>query len=163
MVADKLNQIKDTPMVDIITPIFMCVVMPVAIVWLVMRTKQNETNKMAEIMLKAIEAGTPIDPDYFRTQPLRKSIKERLLGLLTASCLLTALGVCSIRVGIIFFLIDGSDYQHAPTVYTILLPLAGSALLTVGLSLLLVYFIKKKHLAKEIEAEEKALEAPKEK
>ena len=44
-------------MEDIILPIFMCVVMPVAIVWLVMRAKQNETNKMAEIMLKAIEAG----------------------------------------------------------------------------------------------------------
>ena len=50
-------------MEDIILPLFMCVVMPVTIVWLVMRTKQNETNKMAEIMLKAIETGTPVDPN----------------------------------------------------------------------------------------------------
>ncbi len=37
---------------DILTPIFICVVMPVAIVWLVMRTKQNETNKTAERRIK---------------------------------------------------------------------------------------------------------------
>ncbi len=48
---------------DILTPIFICVVMPVAIVWLVMRTKQNETNKTAEIIIKAIESGNPIDQD----------------------------------------------------------------------------------------------------
>ena len=64
-------------MEDIILPIFICVVMPVAIVWLVMRAKQNETNKMAEIMLKAIEAGIPLDPDFFKTQTrtLQKSLK----------------------------------------------------------------------------------------
>lgn len=72
-------------MEDIILPIFMCVVMPVAIVWLVMRAKQNETNKMAEIMLKAIEAGIPLDPDFFKTQTwtLQKSLKETasILGI----------------------------------------------------------------------------------
>lgn len=46
-------------MVDIFTPIFICAVMPVMIVWLVMRTKQKQTDKMAEIILKAIESGTP--------------------------------------------------------------------------------------------------------
>ena len=56
---------------DILTPIFICVVLPVAIVWLVMRTKQNETNKTAEIIIKAIESGNPIDQDFFKTQPLR--------------------------------------------------------------------------------------------
>ena len=55
-------------MEDIILPLFMCVVMPVTIVWLVMRTKQNETNKMAEIMLKAIETGTPEDPNLLKTE-----------------------------------------------------------------------------------------------
>ena len=42
------------------------VVMPVMIVWLVSRTRQNETNKKTEIMLKAIESGATIDADFFK-------------------------------------------------------------------------------------------------
>ena len=41
---------------DIFLPLGVCVVLPVMIVWLVTRARQNETNKKTEIMLKAIEA-----------------------------------------------------------------------------------------------------------
>ena len=147
-------------MEDILLPIFMCVVMPVAIVWLVMRTKLNETNKMAEIMLKAIEAGTPIDPDFFKTQTqtLRKSLKERQLGWLTAACILIALGFGSILVGGIIILVNNWSYETAPSAYS-LITFAGGLVLVIGLALLVVYFIRKRILAKELEAEEKALEA----
>ena len=147
-------------MEDILLPIFMCVVMPVAVVWLVMRTKLNETNKMAEIMLKSIEAGTPIDPDYFKTQTqaLRKSLKERQLGWLTAACILIALGFGSILVGGIIILVNNWSYETAPSAYS-LITFAGGLVLVIGLALLVVYFIRKRILAKELEAEEKALEA----
>lgn len=150
-------------MEDIILPIFMCVVMPVAIVWLVMRAKQNETNKMAEIMLKAIEAGIPLDPDFFKTQTrtLQKSLKERQLGWLTAACILIALGLGSILVGGIIILINNWTYETAPSAYS-LLTFAGGILLVIGIALLVVYFIRKRILAKELEAEEKAREASKE-
>jgi hypothetical protein len=151
-------------MEDIILPIFMCVVMPVAIVWLVMRAKQNETNKMAEIMLKAIEAGIPLDPDFFKTQTrtLQKSLKERQLGWLTAACILIALGLGSILVGVIIILINNWTYVTAPSVYQ-LLTFAGGILLVIGIALLVVYFIRKRILAKELEAERQALEASVEK
>ena len=151
-------------MEDIILPIFMCVVMPVAIVWLVMRAKQNETNKMAEIMLKAIEAGIPLDPDFFKTQTrtLQKSLKERQLGWLTAACILIALGVGSILVGAIIILINNWTYDTAPTAYS-LLTFAGGIVLVIGIALLVVYFIRKRILAKELEAERQALEASMEK
>ena len=147
-------------MEDILLPIFMCVVMPVAIVWLVMRTKLNETNKMAEIMLKAIESGTPIDPDFFKTQTqtLRKSLKERQLGWLTAACILIALGLGSILVGGIFILVNNWSYDTAPSAYS-LITFAGGLVSVIGIALLVVYFIRKRILAKELEAEEKALEA----
>lgn len=147
-------------MEDILLPIFMCVVMPVTIVWLVMRTRQNETNKMAEIMLKAIEAGTPIDPDFFKaqSQTLRKSLKERQLGWLTAACILIALGLGSILIGAIFILMNNWTYNTAPSVFT-LLTIAGGIVLVIGIALLVVYFIRKRILAKDLEAEEKALEA----
>ena len=35
-------------------PIGLCMVLPVMIVWLVNRTRQNETNRRTGIMLKAI-------------------------------------------------------------------------------------------------------------
>ena len=151
-------------MEDIILPIFMCVVMPVAIVWLVMRAKQNETNIMAEIMLKAIEAGIPLDPDFFKTQTrtLQKSLKERQLGWLTAACILIALGLGSILVGAIIILINNWTYDTAPTAYS-LLTFAGGLVLVIGIALLVVYFIRKRILAKELEAERQALEASVEK
>ena len=151
-------------MEDIILPIFMCVVMPVAIVWLVMRAKQNETNKMAEIMLKAIEAGIPLDPDFFKTQTrtLQKSLKERQLGWLTAACILIALGLGSILVGTIIILINNWTYDTAPTAYS-LLTFAGGLVLVIGIALLVVYFIRKRILAKELEAEREAMEASMEK
>ena len=150
-------------MEDIILPILMCVVMPVTIVWLVMRTRQNETNKMAEIMLKAIEAGTPVNLDFFKTQTqtFRKSLKERQLGWLTAACILIALGLGSILVGAIIILINNWTYDTAPTAYS-LLTFAGGLVLVIGIALLGVYFIRRRILAKELEAEEKALEASKE-
>ena len=151
-------------MEDIILPIFMCVVMPVAIVWLVMRAKQNETNKMAEIMLKAIEAGIPLDPDFFKThtRTLQKSLKERQLGWLTAACILIALGLGSILVGAIIILINNWTYDTAPTAYS-LLTFAGGLVLVIGIALLVVYFIRKRILAKELEAEREAMEASMEK
>ena len=151
-------------MEDILLPIFMCVVMPVAIVWLVMRTKLNETNKMAEIMLKAIETGAPIDPDFFKTQTstLRKSLKERQLGWLTAACILIAFGLGSILVGSIIILVNNWSYDTAPSAYS-LITFAGGLVLVIGIALLAVYFIRKRILAKELEAEEKALETSREK
>ncbi|MBR7005203.1 MAG: hypothetical protein IKI00_09600 [Bacteroidales bacterium] len=147
-------------MEDIILPLFMCVVMPIAIVWLVMRTKLNETNKMAEIMLKAIEAGIPVDADFFKTQTqtFRKSLKERLLGWLTAACILIALGAGCILVGAIIILINDWTYDTAPTAYS-LLTFAGGLVFVIGIALLIVYFIRKRILAKELEAEDKALRA----
>ena len=141
-------------MEDILLPIFMCVVMPVAIVWLVMRAKQNETNKMAEIMLKAIEAGIPLDPDFFKTQTrtLQKSLKERQLGWLTAACILIALGLGSILVGAIIILINNWTYDTAPTAYS-LLTFAGGLVLVIGIALLVVYFIRKRILAMEASME----------
>jgi len=141
-------------MVDIFTPIFICVVMPVMIVWLVMRAKQKQTDKMA---LKAIESGTPINPDFLINHPLRKSIKERLLGLLTASVILMALGLGFVLIGIIIIIACHWNLRTAPSGFTLLL-FGGGILLVVGFSLLVVYLIRKRVLSKEIENEEKALD-----
>ena len=144
---------------EIIVTIFMCVIMPIAIVWLVMRTKLNETNKMAEIMIKAIEAGTPIDPSFFKEQSLRKSIKQKQAGLLTGACILAILGLGLVIIGVICYLVNGWTYLTAPSAITYS-ALAGGVLAALGLALYLAYLVRKRLLAEEIKAEEKGVESP---
>ena len=143
-------------MEDIIIPIFICVVLPVAIVWLVARTKQNETNRKAEIMLKAIESGASIDMEQFNTgKKSPRTIKQDLLEKLNGACITTFMGVAFLAWGVVGYFhpeyTDGRFFNH-------LSPVAGGVLLAVGIGLFISYFAGKKLLAKEIEAEEKHLE-----
>lgn len=138
----------DTIMEDILVPIFVCVVLPVTIVWIVSHTKQQETNKKAEIMLKAIEAGVPVDLGQLQTQKQRKSIKQELLDKLSGACITSFMGTGFLVYGLIG---EGEDFGSLATV-------AGAVLLAVGIALFVSFFVGKKMLAKEIEAEEKALE-----
>lgn len=149
-------------MEDILTnfglPVFICVVLPITIVWLVARTRQRETDRKAEIMLKAIEAGVPVDMTQF--EPAKKpkgprSIKQDLLEKLNGACITTFMGVAFLAWAVVGYFhpeyTDGRFFNH-------LAPVAGGVLLAVGIGLFISYFAGKKLLAKEIEAEEKNLE-----
>ena len=91
----KFNTINFKVMdLDILMPLGICVVLPVMIVWLVMRTRQNETNKKTEVMLKAIESGATVDTEFFKSQQReQKTIKERLLSRLTWGSMFSLIGV----------------------------------------------------------------------
>ena len=134
-------------MEDILIPISICVVLPVMIVWLVSRRRQNETNRKTEIMLKIIESGASIDTNLFMEQQKNKTIKERLLKPLAGGCifLLTGIAVLLVNIG------NSTDCGR-----NLVLPGAISA--AIGLALLIVFFIGHKMLTKEMEAERKALE-----
>ena len=146
-------------MEEILVPLGICLVLPVMIVWLVMRNRQNETNRKTEIMLKAIEAGATIDVEFFKShQKGQKTIKERLLGRLTGASIMTMLGVALLAVAIVFgnsYAPDGWNFNTSPApVFAVI----GGILLAIGLALFAVFFAGKKMLAKEMEAEAKALE-----
>ena len=137
---------------DALIPICICVVLPVLIVWLIGKVKQNETNRKAEIMLKALDNGAKIDTDFFRSQSSSTTIKERLLGRLTGAVVTGLIGLAFIAVGIFL--------QHLPDYYNnievvVITYLLGGILIAVGISLLIVFFSGKKMLSKEMEAEEK--------
>ena len=151
---------------DILTnfgvPVFVCVVLPIVIVWLVARTRQNEANRKAEIMLKAIEAGVPVDMSQF--EPAKKpkgprSIKQDLLEKLNGACITGLMGIGFLTLGILRVVI--TDFGRNMFINKFWLP-AGAVLLAVGIGLFISYFAGKKMLAKEIEAEENALNQPKE-
>jgi cytochrome c biogenesis protein CcdA len=134
----------------IFVPIGICVVLPIVIVWLVLRARKNETDRKAEIMLKALEAGVPIDPNLLSTQPKKKArtIKQDLLERLTGASVTSALGVAMIII---------STFTNYERMYDIPLYFAGGILIAIGIALFIAYFVGKKLLAKEIEAEERAL------
>ena len=132
------------------------VVMPVMIVWLVSRTRQNETNKKTEIMLKAIESGATIDADFFKdTQKKQRSTKERLLNRLIWGCATSILGVGLAVLGIVQWV----NWNVTLSNESFVVPLVFAGIsLAIGIALFIGFFVGRKMLAKEIEAEEKALD-----
>ena len=147
---------------DILTnfglPVFVCVVLPITIVWLVARTRQQETNRKAEIMLKAIEAGVPVDMTQFESAKKPKkptSIKQDLLEKLNGACITGLMGIAFLTLGILKTL--NWEFGRNMFLNKFWLP-AGGVLLAVGIGLFVSYFACNKMLAKEIEAEEKNLE-----
>ena len=132
------------------------VVMPVMIVWLVNRTRQNETNRRTEIMLKAIEAGTPVNLDLFEPQKKQKSpktIKERLLVYLLGGCMTVLLGVVAL---VVCYIIVMEEHGFGPE--SLMALIASGVFFSIGISLVIAYAVGMKTLSKEIEAETKSLE-----
>ena len=142
-------------MEDILIPISVCVVLPVMVVWLVNRTRQNEINRKADIMLKAIESGATIDANFFKAQQENKSIKERLLKRLTGACIFTLTGLVFAVIGLFNWTNLTENISNDSAVIPMIF---GGLFLAIGISLFVVFFVGRKMLAKEIEAEEKALE-----
>jgi hypothetical protein len=137
-------------LMETFVPIFICVVLPVAIVWIVSHYRRLATERKAEVMLKAIESGTPVDPEFFKPVKKAQSIKEKLLERLNGACITGLMGAAFLIISWVF---PGANFVVPAT----LLPVAGAVMLAIGIGLLIVYFVGKKMLAKEIEAEEKKL------
>ena len=142
-------------MEEILIPISVCVVLPVMVVWLVNRTRQNEINRKADIMLKAIESGATIDANFFKAQQENKSIKERLLKRLTGACIFTLTGLVFAVIGLFNWTNLTENMSNDSAVIPMIF---GGLFFAIGISLFVVFFVGRKMLAKEIEAEEKALE-----
>lgn len=134
-------------LMNILIPLGVCVVLPVLIVWLVTRVRNNETDRKAEIMLKAIEAGTPVDPTIFNDNK-KKSVKKDLLEKLNGACITSLMGL-----GFLILKLTGIKIGF-PGDFLIL---GAVVLIAVGIGLFASYFVGKKMLAKEIEAEGKTV------
>lgn len=129
------------------------VVLPIIIVALVTRAKTNTTNKRAEIALAAIDKNTDLDLGEFfnKMNPPRRSIKERLLDRLLWGCIFTLFGVCIyIAVAVYNIIIGGFDNNMF-----IGLSFAAVPSLGVGLAFLINYYVGRRVLKQEMEAEAK--------
>ncbi|MBO7563215.1 MAG: hypothetical protein J6T04_10085 [Bacteroidales bacterium] len=130
------------------------VILPVLIVWLVMRAKQNVTAKKAEIIHQAIEAGIPVDVDKFiapKNKPdsqSKLSLKQDLLGKLSGAGIFFFMGLSFL----ILYFVD----QFGPGIPNGLwflngLAMAGGVMMAIGISLFITYFAGRKLLKKEME------------
>lgn len=131
-------------MESILVPIFICVVLPVAIVLIVYLASMNSDNKRATILIKAIESGNGIDADKLAEalRKPRKSAREVLNLRLLRGCICTFLGLCLVIVAIVN-MCGGGDFSSDP----VTVPLVFSTIpLAIGLGYLVVYFVTRKQV-----------------
>lgn len=141
---------------DILIPLGVCVVLPVLVVWLVMRKKTNDTNRRTEVMLAAIEKGSDVNAekllDLFdktgkptKTKTTRTALKERLMGKLLASFILMGIGI-AFGIYALLMSIQGGSNTNDLAAYSFV----SAVLLLVGAAFLISYFISRRFLAEEL-------------
>ena len=133
-------------MEDILVPLGICAVMPVLIVWLVMRSYTRREENQKEIITAALEKNPNIDIEQIvkSFQPKEKLIKEKLLTRLLWGCICTFCGL----LGIVFKLIGGESLLSDILLIFVVI-------FAVGVAFLINYFLGKKMLTREIDAEER--------
>jgi hypothetical protein len=136
---------------DILVPIAVACVMPIMIVWFIIRKKMNETNSHTQIVMAAIEKNPDIDLEELleKISPKKQLLKEKLLSKLLWGSIITFLGV-----GLTGFCIVQGYIGGMPTAALQQFSLFGAVLLGIGIAFLVNYHVGRKMLAKEMEAEQ---------
>lgn len=124
-----------------------CVGLPLACVCLFVYMKNHETNKRSEILLAAIEKNVDINADVFfrKLSDSQQSLKERILKKLTYGLLFSAVGLGCLCIAIWMSINGYEPKQIYGKLFIANIPLF------VGISYIIMYFISKKELAKELE------------
>ena len=134
-------------------------ILPIVMIWLKTRQKMNETDTRRQIVLAAIEKNKETDvEDLLRKMaPKRKLLKEKLLTKLLLGWVIALVGLGLIGFRVWYSYTDDPNCGFLE--FLSFLALIGSVLLAIGLAFVIYYFVGKRLLAKEIEAEEKKLTA----
>ena len=131
-------------------------ILPIIMGWMGTRRKMNETETRKQIILAAIEKNKETDVEELlkKMAPKQKLLKEKLLSKLLWGCVISLLGFSIFCCGLWVDIVGGSSPDTIHFLYFL-----GFALFGIGLALVIYYFVGKRMLAKEIEAEEKKLTA----
>ena len=139
------------PIAEILVPLACGCVLPITVVWMIVRHRMNETNQRTQIILAAIEKNPELDlEELMKKITPKKLLKEKLLAKLLRGCLSTLLGLGLIGYGI-FLNVSNLGGKDDPMASICI----GLILLAIGIAFIVNYTLGKKMLAKEIEAEEK--------
>ena len=140
--------------IALLIPIACGCILPIFAIWMGVRKEMNETNTRTQIALAAIEKNPDVDLEELMTKisHKKKLLKEKLLSKLLAGSITSFLGLGFLGYYAHLCYVGGNSI-----VDNNMLCFAGIVLLGVGIALLVNYFVGKKMLAKEIEAEQAKL------
>lgn len=138
-------------LVQILVPIACGCILPIVGIVMGVRQKMNETNKQTQIVLAAIEKNPDMDIEELinKISPKKKLLKEKLLSKLLSACITTFLGIALLVAALLIDYKGGIDIEILQMLY-----IGGGILLAIGIAFLFNYFVGKKMLAKEMEAEQ---------
>ncbi len=131
-------------LVAILVPLGVAVALPVCIVSIIFRSAMAADRNRKEIVLAALEKNPNLNVEDL-LKGMKKSeklIKEKLLARLQRGCLCCLMGVAFVLLS--FFLSVQNEH----------LLIAGAALIPIGIAFLISYFVGRRMLAKEMEAEQ---------
>ena len=141
-------------LVPILVPIACGCILPIFAIWMGIRKEMNETNTRTQIVLAAIEKNPDMDLEELmaKISPKKKLLKEKLLSKLQTGNITALLGIGFMTCAFYADYMGGMSPKDLRILY-----LAGAILLGVGIAFLISYFVGKKMLAKEMEAEQAKL------
>lgn len=120
------------------------VALPVLIMAIIFRSAMAADRNRKEIILAALEKNPNLNVEDLvkRMKKSEKLIKEKLLARLEHGCLCCLMGVAFVLL--YFFLSVQNEF----------LIIAGTALIAIGIAFLVGYFVGRRMLAQEMEAEQ---------
>ena len=136
-------------LVEILVPLGICVVMPCIIVFLVMWARKKENDSKAEVAVKAIENGAGVDANLFTNDKPKKTYKGMIFRYLKDGIICTFLGIAFI---ISNYICDFGDKDASVGLIFI-----GIVVASIGIALLITYFIGRKQFAAYLKAEEEQI------
>ncbi|MCI1720750.1 MAG: DUF6249 domain-containing protein [Bacteroidales bacterium] len=119
----------------ILVPIFVCVILPVAIVLTVYMSRYLSQKNKNELIAKAIEKGVPLDPNFFKDAQDVKIKKENPMKLFTWGVSLVGFGF-----GIFFLLYFLLRAQPVMSAYALGVACTGLIPVLVGAGLLVSFY-----------------------
>ena len=131
-----------------------CVVLPLLIVWMNNKRKRHEIDKKSEILMTLMEKNPELDPTEVTNKlnmsqkSENKTLKQTLLEKLFTGCICLLIGaviLCTHLMNVIFL---GDKALGI---------VGGGVLAAVGIAHIVYYFVAKKVMCSEIEAEERRL------
>ena len=129
-------------------------VLPIMVVWFMIRESINKTNKRTQIVLAAIEKNPDMDLEELMTKisPKKKLLKEKLLTKLLWGGIILLVGFCILACGLWIDWKGGMPTDTLFMVYSF-----GGILFAIGLAFIINYLVGKKMLTKEMEIEQSKL------
>ncbi len=140
-----------TEILDFLLPVFVIFVLPVMVVWLVTRARIIKNEQKMTVLIKAIENGIDIDPALLvsETEGSRNTKMELIRKLI--------IGIICAIIGLALIICTQLDAFEGVAVVEIMY-IIGGVLIAIGTAYTVAFYVGRKYLAPEIEAEEKKLQ-----